>query len=91
MIGMFRPPGDCPICDEFVPAGAVACPECGADDRSGWRDGAEYSGDLPDEDFDYDGFVEQEFGGGMKPAGISWIWWVAAALLLLAFLARALS
>jgi len=87
---MFEPPGDCPICDEFVPRGAAACPHCGADERSGWQDGAEHARDIPDEEMDYDDFVEREFGGRVKPPGISWVWWAAAALVLLAFLARAL-
>jgi hypothetical protein len=37
-----------------VPREARACPECGADERSGWNtDAARYDGlDLPDEAFD---------------------------------------
>jgi hypothetical protein len=44
--------------------------------------------DLPDENFDYNKFVEREFGGKTpKPRGVPWFWWVIAALVLLAFLA----
>jgi endogenous inhibitor of DNA gyrase (YacG/DUF329 family) len=53
---MKRPaPVICPVCGEDVPRGALACPECGADHNSGWRENAEsYDGiDLPEE-FDYD-------------------------------------
>ena len=38
---------------------------------------------LPDESFDYDKFVEEEFGG--RPArsrGVAWGWWIVALLAL---------
>jgi hypothetical protein len=67
-----------------VPRGALACPECGADHNSGWReDAASYDGvDLPDE-FDYEEFARREFGSSPKPAGISPIWWITAIVLVL--------
>jgi len=38
---------------------------------------------LPEEDFDFAEFARQEFGGGgPKPRGIHWFWWVAAVLVL---------
>jgi hypothetical protein len=38
--------------------------------------------DLPDPDFNYDKFVEEEFGAEKPiPRGIEWYWWVVAALL----------
>jgi len=50
MPNVFRPPGTCPVCGEDVPTGARACPDCGADARSGWdEDSAIYDDlDLPD-------------------------------------------
>jgi len=47
-----------------VPTEALACPECGADDATGWNERASvYDGtDLPDEDFDYAEFIQGEFG-----------------------------
>ena len=43
--------------------------------------------DLPDEDFDYDGFVEREFGTSSKQPhqkiGIAWYWCLTACLLCL--------
>ena len=77
-------PEVCPVCGEEVPRGAVACPECKADHNSGWReDAGSYDAvGLPDEDFNYDEFVEQEFGSSPKPAAIKTVWWVTAVLAL---------
>ncbi len=84
-----EPPEVCPVCGEDVPRNASACPECGADHLSGWREDADTTGGLglPDEEFDYEDFVEREFGGGVKPEGIAWVWWAAAVAALLAFAA----
>ncbi|MGC1479903.1 MAG: zinc ribbon domain-containing protein [Chthoniobacterales bacterium] len=82
------PPEVCPVCGEDVPRRALACPECGADERSGWREDADEVGadlGLDDDEFDYDEFVQREFGGGTKPKGISPVWWVTAIVLLVAF------
>ena len=39
----------CPVCGADVPVSAVACPECGSDETTGWSEQAEYDGlDLPD-------------------------------------------
>ena len=84
-----KTPALCPVCDHEVPRGALACPECGADHNSGWREDAEtYEGlDLPDEDFNYDQFVREEFGSSIKPAGIKTIWWLTAILIIIASMA----
>jgi hypothetical protein len=83
----------CPNCGADVPLNARACPECGSDKDTGWAESAETDHlSLPDgEDFNYDDFVQREFGGGEKvvPRGIAWYWWATAVLLLgvlLAFL-----
>ena len=83
-----RPPKVCPVCGEDVPRIALACPECGADYSSGWREDAEaYDAvDLPDDDFNYEEFVRQEFGSSQKPA-IKTVWWITAILLIAAFIA----
>lgn len=82
-----EPPEVCPVCGEEVPRNALACRECGADHESGWREDAEvYDGlDLPDEDFNYDEFVKNEFGSGTKPSGIKPVWWITAIILVIAF------
>jgi len=85
-----KTPEICPVCGEEVPTGASACPECGADERSGWREEMVDGLDLPDEEFDYGDFVKKEFGPEVKPAGIGWAWWAAAVAALLAFVAMLL-
>ena len=78
----------CPVCGEDVPRTALACPECGADHASGWREDAEtYDAvDLPDEDFNYEEFVKQEFGSSRRSA-IKTVWWITAILVVAAFVA----
>jgi hypothetical protein len=80
-------PDVCPVCGENVPRGSLACPECGADDNSGWRKDADaYDAvDLPDEDFNYDEFIRAEFGQTPKPAGLKMVWWIAAIVLTVLF------
>ena len=76
-------PESCPNCGADVPRNAKACPECGADENTGWSENAYASKlGLPDEGFDHDEFVKEEFGGERKPRGISWLWWLTAVILL---------
>ncbi len=82
-------PETCPNCGADVPPNSAACPQCGSDEQTGWSESAHTDSlDLPDQEFDYSDFVKREFGGkAPKPRGISWFWWVIAAVVLLAFLA----
>jgi predicted nucleic acid-binding Zn ribbon protein len=77
------PPSICPNCGAEVPSNAQACPACGSDEQTGWSDRACADNlGLPDEEFDYDEFIEREFGKErVKPHGVRWLWWVVAALL----------
>jgi len=81
-----RTPEVCPVCGEDVPRDVLACPQCGADHNSGWREDADsYDGvDLPEHDFNYDGFVKQEFGSQAKPAELKTIWWIVGIALIVA-------
>ncbi len=84
------PPEICPNCGAEVPPKARACPACGADEQTGWSEAARVDGlDLPNEHFDYNDFVEREFGGPRAvPRGIHWFWWavgLAVAAVLLAW------
>ena len=83
-----KTPEQCPVCNEDVPRGALACPQCGADHNSGWKeDAAGYDGlNLPDEDFKYDDFVKREFGSRVKPSALNMIWWIAGIVVLLVLL-----
>jgi hypothetical protein len=81
-----RPPPDiCPQCGTEVPPRARACPECGADEATGWSEHANAQRlDLPDDEFNYDDFVQREFGQTRAPARppIGWLWWCVAVVLL---------
>jgi uncharacterized membrane protein YvbJ len=78
------PPEFCPHCGAEVPRNAKFCPECGSDETTGWSDSASADNlGLPDEHFDYDKFVKEEFGSqSPKPNQISWFWWIVALLVL---------
>jgi hypothetical protein len=81
-------PDTCPNCGADVPAGAKACPACGADEHTGWSEEAYASSlDLPDDSFDYDQFVQNEFHPQKKPIphGIHWFWWLVAIVVAAAF------
>ena len=42
---------------------------------------------IPDDHFNYDDFVKEEFGPRpIKPRGIHWIWWLTALALIGLFL-----
>lgn len=90
------PPDVCPACGSLVPPKARACPECGADDETGWSDRATAQRlGLPEDEFDHDEFVREEFGSAspasrLKPRGQKWGWWLVAVLLLALFLATLL-
>jgi hypothetical protein len=80
------------VCGADVPRKARACPGCGADERTGWSERAEAQRlGLPDDEFDYDEFVREEFGEPGRarrpapPRGISWFWWLVAVGLVLLF------
>ena len=82
-------PEICPHCGADVPPHAKACPACGSDESTGWSEEAAADAlDLPREDFDYEDFVQREFGQKRRvPRGISWFWWVIAVGLLAVLLA----
>ena len=81
---MPKTPEVCPICGEDVPLEALACPECGADHHSGWKEDTLDVSSVPsDDDFDYEEFVKEEFGNEVKPKGIKTIWWITAIILLI--------
>lgn len=53
-----------------------------------WSQDEVYDGlDLPEEDFDYDAFLEEEFGGGKRKSRLHRVWWLTAVVLLVALAA----
>lgn len=54
----------CQVCGASVKAEALVCPSCGACEKSGLTgDGDANAGlGLPDDAFDYDAFLHEEFG-----------------------------
>jgi RNA polymerase subunit RPABC4/transcription elongation factor Spt4 len=71
----------CPVCGAEVTAKAKACPECGADEKTGWSANTIYDGtgiENPDE-FDYEDWKRREFGGRSRRG---WIVWVVAVVML---------
>jgi hypothetical protein len=80
----FQPPGQCPGCGEWVTRKQTCCDCCGASADSHWRSTTDaYDGlDLPASDFNYDEFLEKEFGSGRSgPIWQMWWWWVALLLI----------
>lgn len=80
----------CPVCGEEVKEGAASCPGCGACEKTGLNgEGLEneftYDGlGLPDDDFDYDAFVKNEFGEKAGRSKKEVVFVVAVLLLVLA-------
>jgi hypothetical protein len=88
---------ECPVCGADVPARAKACPGCGSDERTGWREDDDHAddADLPagyegEDDFDYNDFVRREFGRPRNRAARRWLWIAIAVAALLLFAALAL-
>jgi hypothetical protein len=73
------PPEYCPHCGAEVPPNAKACPGCGSDEQTGWSDRAHTDRlGIPDEEFDYDEFVKEEFGKDrdtpVHRRKLDWLW-----------------
>jgi hypothetical protein len=73
----------CPICGKNVPVKAKACPHCGACDKTGWDEETTAADglDLPDDNFNYEKFTEEEFGQPRKLRGKRLFWWWITTIL----------
>ncbi len=72
----------CPDCGAEVRVGSRGCTRC---DRKPWEQDEAYDGTgLPEEDFDYESFLDEEFGGGKRRTGREWFWWGTAVVVLAA-------
>jgi hypothetical protein len=79
------PPEECANCGATIPRGAKACPECGADERTGWRENEDsvYDGiDLPGEPSRKSGVPDVN--------GVPWYWWFVGVVLLVSLAVWAL-
>lgn len=75
-------PPECAVCGAALPSRAKACPECGADERTGWRGASVYDGlDLPDEAW-RDGEEADAAPQPPRVNGLPWYWWLVGVLLL---------
>lgn len=85
------PPSECANCGAALPRTARACPECGADERTGWREPSIYDGlDLPEAASAEPAGGHPERSTGRPSAtvnGLAWYWWVAGIALLVLFVA----
>jgi len=78
-----RAPANCAVCGADLLPSARACPECGADERTGWREPSLYDGlDLPDSAFE----DENEAGGraarNQAREKKARFWWLVAVAML---------
>lgn len=76
------PPADCANCGCSIPRSARACPNCGADERTGWRENDLYDGlDLPAEAWD-----DSSDSATNRSDDIAWYWWATGIGLFVALL-----
>ena len=94
--GETPPPEECANCGATIPRHAKACPECGADERTGWRenDDTRYDGlDLPEEAFEDESDAStRKRRAAVTPRvnGVAWYWWCVGAVLLALLIASVL-
>jgi hypothetical protein len=81
-------PPECANCGATLTPRARACPDCGADERTGWRETSTYDGvGLPDSAF------ADEPDPAPRPAaiaGLPWYWWLTGLALLALLIAAPL-
>ena len=83
----WHPPSDCAICGADIPPGARSCPECGADERTGWREQDPADGlDLPDDEDTAEAHARflrelDEHQGTRAPRRLL-IWGISAAIII---------
>jgi uncharacterized membrane protein YvbJ len=77
-------PDICPQCGAVVPENATSCNECGSCEETGWSDSAQAERlGIPDDSFDYDNYIKEEFGDESTRRRKSLLWPVIAVLLLI--------
>ena len=82
-------PTECANCGASIPRGAKACPECGADERTGWRETSVYDNlDLPESAFEDETTPQSRRTSPNRINGLAWYWWAVGLVVLLAIAAR---
>jgi predicted nucleic acid-binding Zn ribbon protein len=80
-------PETCANCGASIPPNARACPECGADERTGWAEQSIYDDlDLPQDEETH----EQAERSRQHRQSRQWLWWLVGVFLILAFVLAAL-
>lgn len=78
-------PETCPNCGAEIPENAPSCPECGSCEETGWSERAQADAlGLPDDTFNYDEFVQREWGNSKrkpKRPRLALVWWITALIL----------
>ena len=78
------PPDNCAQCGAAIPPRARACPGCGADERTGWREQSVYDGlNLPDDETDDDTRSAPRSSRPRDRLAWYWVLTIIAVLLLL--------
>ena len=81
------PPTECANCGATIPQNAKACPECGADERTGWRETSIYDDlDLPESAWSDDDETHRT-ESTPRVNGVAWYWWFVGAVLLVLLIA----
>lgn len=79
-------PDICPQCGAVVSENAKVCSECGSCEETGWSDKAQAERlGIPDESFNYEDYVKEEFGDESSGHKRSYLWPIIAVVLLILF------
>ncbi|MFK8114182.1 MAG: zinc-ribbon domain-containing protein [Rubripirellula sp.] len=73
----------CSHCGAELSSGANFCRECGSSESDGWQE--DELGNSDDDGFDYEEFVDREFGDSVANKETPAIWRFVAVVLLILF------
>ena len=80
-------PESCANCGADIPPNARACPECGADERTGWAEASIYDGlDLPEDESESNTTDPSR----QRPLSHAWFWYTVGVVLILLLILGAL-
>jgi hypothetical protein len=77
-----EPPEECANCGSPIPRHCRACPECGADEQTGWRETSLYDDlDLPESAYEDDSAARRP-PPTRRVNGIAWYWWTIGVVVI---------